>query len=710
MKIKLLLLSIVMLFVFGNLQANFVSKEKAAKVAVNFYYQAINAQQPVDISSIKITDTYTIAEKGISFYYVFNIKNGGFIIVSAEDAMNPILGYSFENNYSEENPSPEFTWWMSGYKDQIRYAKENKLSADAKTQAQWNEYSITKPYIKAKTDITVGPLLLTTWDQGFPYNELCPADAAGPGGHVYAGCVATAAGQVINYYKYPLQGSSSHCYSSTYGQLCSTYSDSTYKWNEMPNQLSGSNIPVASLLYQLGIAVNMDYAPDGSGAYSTSVPGALIAYFNYNGSTQIVSRSSYTQTNWENLIQQQHNLKYPLYYSGQGPSGGHAFVCDGYKVVGSTTTYHFNWGWSGSSDGYFSITNLNPGGSTFNDFQSIIINSYPASNYPYNCTGQKTFTTMNGVFEDGSGYFDYQPNLNCSWLIDPINPSGTDHITLTFDRFEMTDANDILTIYNGENASAPILATYNGSSTIPASINSTSPKVYITFTTDGAINGGGWSMSYSSNNIIHCTGTTTLTEPSFSFDDGSGSSYNYNNGSLCKWKINPPYATFVKLKFNQLETEPINDKVMIYKDFSANSGNLIGTYSGSTIPDTITSPTGRMYVIFQTDGKNTFPGWTVTYVSDGSGAGITENNAINNISIFPNPTENNVKINFTVNTLQNVQLSLLDIIGNSVYNETMTNFIGNFDKSLDLSKYAKGIYIVRIKANNNTYNQKLVIK
>ncbi len=714
MNIKLLLLSIIMMFAFSGLRANLVTKENASKVAVNFYYQAINSQLPTDFNSIKISESFTESENGIIYYYVFNIENGGFVIVSAEDARLPILGYSFEKNFSNINPSPEFTWWMSGYKEQIRLAKENNLTADPKTIEVWNEYSSFKPFSKSPLDATVGPFVLSRWDQNFPYNELCPdrshcdpPNQGGSGGHVYAGCVATAMGQLMNYYKYPLQGANAHCYSSAWGTLCSTYSDSTYNWNEMPNQLTGSNMPVASLLYQLAIAVNMGWGCDGSGAFSYSVPNALRMYFGYANTTYLYERINYTQQQWETMIKNQHDQKNPLYYSGQSSSGGHAFICDGYKVVGTTTTYHFNWGWSGSNDGWFDINNV--GGYTGS--QAIVSGSVPGTGYPYNCTGQKTLSALEGVFEDGSGHLDYQPNMNCSWLIDPINPSGTDHISFKFDLFEISDPNDIITIYDGENSSAPVLATYKGGQApeIGTIYNSTSPKLYVTFTSDGTTNSSGWYISYSTVSIVHCTGTVTLPNSNFTFEDGSGSTYNYNNGAMCKWKIGPTNATYVKLKFTEFQTEQDMDKVMIYKDFSASAANLLGTYSGSTIPDTITSPTGKMYIIFSTDGSRTYSGWTAQVISDGT-SGINENEVINDISVFPNPAENNVKITFNVYTLQNIELSVVDVIGNTVYNESTNNFVGSFEKSIDLSTFAKGLYVVRIKTDNGSYNQKLVIR
>jgi hypothetical protein len=705
MKIKYILLSLIVFSSLFRSHANNVSKDLAALVAKNFYYQAINSQHPADFNAIKITDTYTITEKGIIYYYIFNIKDGGFVIVSAEDARSPIIAYSFENNYSEENPSPEFTWWMSGYKEQIKSAIENKLTADHKTKEQWMKLSTFNTYKKNTLDNTVGPFITTKWNQGGPFNELCPTDNAC--GHVLVGCVAVAMGQLLNYYKYPLQGLNQHCYYSAYGNLCSHYGDSTYNWNAMVNKPLSSCIPVASLLYQCGVAVDMMYGCDASGAYSNDVPDALINYFGYSNSAQLEDRDSYNQTQWETMIQQQLNQNRPLYYSGFGTPGGHAFNCDGYKVVGSTTSYHFNWGWGGSSDGWFDINNVNG----FNNGQAIIVNSVPGNGYPYNCLGQSILTLYDGVIEDGSGNMDYQPNMNCTWLIAPPPiSSGLDHIEITFDRFEITDANDIITIYDGETTSAPILATYKGGSApnIGDIIRSTSTKVFVTFTTNSTTNGGGWQISYSTKGIVHCSGITTLTNSNYSFDDGSGT-YDYNNNTICRWLITPENATYIKLKFNQLETEPNLDFIKIYKGTSAINENLLGTFSGSNVPDTIFCPEGEMCIIFNTNGNTTYPGWSVTYKSNGTSQNISENDIVNNFTIFPNPAENRVKINFTLNTFQNIQLTIIDIMGNKVYTENMTNYIGNYNKLIDISSFAKGLYMIHLKTDGGIFNQKLVI-
>jgi hypothetical protein len=644
----------------------------------------------------------------MTYYYIFNIKDGGFVIISANDARSPILGYSFERNYSNENPSPEFMYWMSGYKIQIKDIVENNIVADAKTKELWNEYSTYKPYSKSPLDVTKGPYIFTRWNQSAPYNELCPPDPNC--GHVLVGCVAVAMAQLMNYYKYPLQGLGSHGYTwGSYGYMFSNFADSTYNWNAFENQPTSSCIPLASFLYQCGIAVNMMYGCDGSGAYSWAVPSALVSYWNYSGSTQLLSRSSYSQAQWEQLIQDQIDLKQVLYYSGQSSSGGHAFNLDGYKIVGSTNSYHFNWGWGGQQDGWFDINNVNG----FTGSQQIVVNAIPSTGYPFNCSGQKTFTMINGVFEDGSGNQDYQPNLNCSWLIAPQNPSGVEKIYIKFDMFEITDPNDVVTIYNGENSSAPVLATYKGGQApvIGTGSYSTSSKLFVTFTTNGTTSGGGWHISYSAVNMVHCSGNFPLYNSNYSFDDGSGPTYNYNNSTTCRWTIQPENATYIKLKFNELNTEADKDLVKVFKGASTSANNLLGTYSGSTPPaDTILCPDGKMTILFITDASRTAPGWKVTYKSNGTSSGIIENEVVNNISIFPNPTENKVKISFTVNTLQNVKLSMVDLVGNSVYTETIPGFVGNYENTIDVSAFAKGLYIVRIKTDNGNFNQKLVIK
>jgi len=206
------------------------------------------------------------------------------------------------------------------------------------------------------------------------YNASCPADAAGPDGHVWAGCVATAMAQVMKYHNYPTTGTGSHSYSHpTYGTLSANFGETTYNWASMPDSLSDYNSDVAKLLYHIGVSVDMDYAPDGSGAYMSDAAYALETYFKYSNSLSYVWKSSYSTDEWTTILRTEIDNKRPILYSGHG-TGGHAFVCDGYS---GSDYFHFNWGWGGSEDNYFYLNDLTPGSYDFTDSQGAVIGIRP---------------------------------------------------------------------------------------------------------------------------------------------------------------------------------------------------------------------------------------------------------------------------------------------------------------------------------------------
>ena len=181
----------------------------------------------------------------------------------------------------------------------------------------------------------VSPLLTTTWDQGCYYNALCPSDPSGiyTCGHVYTGCVATAMSQIMKYHNFPPQGVGSHSYEDPpYGLQNADFGNTNYNWSSMPNNVTNSNTPVATLMYHAGVSVNMQYSTSGSGAYNENVPYALMNYFNYNPEIVIQYKSNFSHLeDFKNLIRTDLNQQLPVYYSGSNPSEGHAFVCDGYR-------------------------------------------------------------------------------------------------------------------------------------------------------------------------------------------------------------------------------------------------------------------------------------------------------------------------------------------------------------------------------------------
>ena len=370
-KISIFLLLVISSFSF--LKADIVNQTNAAKVAKNHYF---NYAIATDYGRITLDLAFTKIINGEPVYYIYNVgENKGFVIVSAEDNVYPILGYAFEGSYINQPgfDATNFNYWMDNYANQIIFVREKSLQADENITITWDNLLVSNPTPEGFDN--VDPLLSTLWDQGTYYNQLCPTDPNGPGGHVWAGCVATAMGQVMKYHNHPDQGTGSHSYNCVgYGNQSANFGATTYNWASMPNQLNSSNTPVATLLYHLGVSVEMQYSPSGSGAYSSDARDALVDYFSYSSNAQLLPKSSFPIETFIYKIKNELNLNRPVYYSGSGSGGGHAFVCDGYQ---GDDHFHFNWGWSGYANGYFYLNNLNPGGIQFNQGQSAMFYVYP---------------------------------------------------------------------------------------------------------------------------------------------------------------------------------------------------------------------------------------------------------------------------------------------------------------------------------------------
>jgi hypothetical protein len=303
------------------------------------------------------------SEQPATLFYVFNVAQSGFVIVAGDDNFTPVLGYSDNGAFEPEHIPQNVAKWMEGYKNEIRTLLLNNVKATPEIIHQWEELKngALKNSSGDNSAGSVAPLMKTTWDQSPYYNAMCP------GGSV-TGCVATATAQIMKYWNYPATGSGFHSYNhSSYGTLSANFGGTTYDWNSMPNSVNAANSAVASLMYQVGVSVDMDYSPESSGAYVISAQSpvtncaeyALKTYFGYKSSLKGVQRSSYTQAQWLALLKAEFDASRPVLYAGFGSGGGHCFVADGYD---NNSYIHFNWGWGGAYDGFFIITALNPGG------------------------------------------------------------------------------------------------------------------------------------------------------------------------------------------------------------------------------------------------------------------------------------------------------------------------------------------------------------
>lgn len=365
---KKLLLSVILSASCSLGFAKQVSLENAKVVAENFIGTKTSDQNP----SINLIKSYGYPTPLV---YVFSYnQDNGFVVVSGDDVAVPILGYSLEDSYPSSKISPEVTYWMNSYVQQIQYAQIHNKNGSDEVRNQWTALESYSGHT-ANRATNVAPLLLTKWDQLPYYNQLCPllpAGSQGQGDRAPAGCVATAMAQIMKYWDNPTTGTGSRTYSSSTlgGTLSANFGTTTYDWANMPNTLNQNSTSVqknaiSTLMYQCGVAVNMDYDVDGSGSYVISYgdpnqacsENALKNYFGYKNTIKGYPRTDFQDSTWIKMLKFEIDNERPILYTGYGQVGGHAFVFDGYN---NNDMFHINWGWSGMSNGYFVVDNLSP--------------------------------------------------------------------------------------------------------------------------------------------------------------------------------------------------------------------------------------------------------------------------------------------------------------------------------------------------------------
>lgn len=309
-------------------------------------------------------------------FYVFNVGETGFVILSSDDRYRPIIGYSDEGAFDPDNMAPAFQEILDHLN--ARRTRQSVGAADMKTAMDWKSLRENGHLVSRFGGKESTYLVSTKWNQNYPYNYCCPADPDGPGGHVYAGCVATAAAQLMKYWNHPLQGTGSHTYipedNPQYGPITVNFGEATYDWDNMPNTInSGSPVEqleaIGQLIYHAGVSVDMNYRPTSSGAVTGTLCTVMPQYFYYTNQMQNLYRDSYSKEEYLGLIFSSIDMGWPMVHRG----GGHAYVLDGYNDFGFV---HFNWGWGGSNDNWFDIDDHD-----YTDGESVIYNYVPAEVY-----------------------------------------------------------------------------------------------------------------------------------------------------------------------------------------------------------------------------------------------------------------------------------------------------------------------------------------
>ena len=409
-------LKIIVLFTFISvLICRPVDIESASNVSKNFFESRTG-------NVYNTSNIQTIVEDGETLLYIFILDPIGFIIVSGNDAAMPILGYSFENEFKEDGLPIQLDWMFDQYKNEIMELYANNSIASDEIRQKWNLYS---SQFNHQVSRSVQPLLSCNWDQGSPWNDMCPEDSDGPGGNVLVGCVAVSMAQVMYYWGYPQVGSGDHGYNHwSYGYQYANFQDAFYDYDNMADNYGTD--ATALLLYHAGVSVNMGYGVDGSGAgvfgSNPSTYYAMRNYFLFKNTMAQVFPEDYSTSVYRAILQEDLDNNRPIIYVGYSNDGGHAWNIDGYD----DDYFHCNWGWGGYQNGYFLLSSLNG----FNSGQGAIINIEPQS-----LDVPNLMMTSNNLYElsgDGDGV---------------INPGETVAIDITIENFvPWEDAQDIVLI------------------------------------------------------------------------------------------------------------------------------------------------------------------------------------------------------------------------------------------------------------------------
>jgi len=387
-------------FVTFQVEAQKISQSFAIDVAKKWISQKSSNTifTPVLKDSLSYNDLASI--------YCFDLDPHGFIWISANMQFAPVLGYSFEKSDSHlDKNSPAYSFLQTYQDEAIEFLSSTNSSA--LPHPGWNTLNVNTRFKGFKTDNVVEPMMEVTWGQGEGYNTYTPDNTP-------TGCVAVAMVQMMRHWEWPPKGQGEHSYThDEYGDFAVNFDTIDFNWSSLP--LNSPTPEIAKIMLYGGIALHMNYAPGGSGASVERIKNLLFTNFRYN-ETRIRYSSMAdvgTQQNWIRILKNELINGRPIIVRGSG-TGGHAFNFDGF--VGDY--FHVNWGWSGSSNGYFLVSSLTPGSSNFSESQGAVMGIFPDTlmmwDRPYGvralASDAKVTLAWDGIYNSELSYYNIYRN------------------------------------------------------------------------------------------------------------------------------------------------------------------------------------------------------------------------------------------------------------------------------------------------------------
>ena len=399
------LLVLLLALGYSPLQAKRITQWQAQQQAYSFW----GKQMP---QKAKAKSRAATTASRSDAYYVFNNDAGGFVIIAGDDAVTPVLGYTSTGSFDAENLPDGLKDLLKSYERQIAALGDNYVANRTATRAAFT-----------------GEKLLKTaeWNQYAPFNKYTP-------NNYVTGCVATAGAIVMKHHGYPAKGTGSHSYTWN-GKTLTANFEHDYDWASMPAKYDGTNDAafdgVARLMADLGVAVEMQYAKNGSGAYIGNMISALQKYFGYSKLTYLASIDDMEAEAWNAKLRGEIDANRPILYSASDASaGGHSFIIDGYK----DESFSVNWGWGGYCNGFYQIGALNPEsagkptGDKYNMGQTAVIGLQP-SDGTEKVSGMGFMTNVGGLKMLNMNVTDVKKGQQGGIFCAPIGNTGDQPFT-----------------------------------------------------------------------------------------------------------------------------------------------------------------------------------------------------------------------------------------------------------------------------------------
>lgn len=433
---KRILLATAALLVAQTLMAGPVDGTRARIVAKNavrlhaLYMdnadKQIAAEAPVSLQTVSLASPL---ENLYIYNYAMPMNQGGdslkgFVVLSGDDMAAPVLAISDEAPLDPTDVNPAARFWLEQYDKQIAAGRKSNMASTREIARKWDllqngsALKLALDSFAQKGDFYNDhiPLLIRSrWSQEKPYNNLCPRNAV-------TGCVATAFAMIMRYWEYPEHGFGRHSYNGadnpaaypdwSYGELSADFENTYYDWGHMPEFIQLNSDPteinaIATLIYHVGVAIDMRYGENGSMSWSLpeyaiydtslhldptiSAPYRISKHFGYKYSYTGMRDSIGDDTLWMKMVYNSLADGKPVYYAGwakddspDGHSGtsGHGFLIVGYfSDVVDSNLYSVNWGWGGNSNGYFKLDALRPGTNDFTQWHGAVLGMEPDTSY-----------------------------------------------------------------------------------------------------------------------------------------------------------------------------------------------------------------------------------------------------------------------------------------------------------------------------------------